>query len=140
MRDAGLLDQVVTAFDRCTPPIRLGAAIRSELMGLRAFLRGDPATARTELRAASEGYRELGQVLSRAIVDVSRVRVLGLDDPEGRAAADEARGVIDRLGARGLGAWLDRAITESGAERVQAAVGHAGSAPAAGSTVSLERA
>jgi hypothetical protein len=93
--------------------MRGGQAIRAELEGLQAALSRDIPTARVQLREAAEIYRSLRQPLPVSWIDLARVRILGIADPEGRAAADEARANLEELRARPYLEWLERAIAES---------------------------
>jgi hypothetical protein len=69
-----------------------------------AALDGDVKAAETLYREALEGLREIGAVRDLALVLMDRSAVAS-DDAVASAAADEARSIWERLGAR---AALDR--------------------------------
>ena len=70
-----------------------------------AALEGRSADAAALYREAIRRFRDLGMAfeLARCLVDATAA--LGLRDPDGRAAADEARAILGQLGAQ---AYLDR--------------------------------
>jgi hypothetical protein len=51
---------------------------------------------------AARRYREMRLAFDGAVIRLDAARVLGIGTPEGRAAADEARSVFERLAARRL--------------------------------------
>jgi tetratricopeptide (TPR) repeat protein len=69
-----------------------------------AALEGRASEAVTRYRDAIRRYRELGLTFEVARAATAAVTLLGDGDSESAAAADEARTVFDRLGAR---PWLD---------------------------------
>jgi tetratricopeptide (TPR) repeat protein len=113
LKDPARTDAAVGALDLGSPTLRYGAAVRAEVVGLQAAVHGDLATARRNLRSAIEQFRSLRQPISYALDDLALVRILGVADPDGRAAADEACEVFTRLGLKPYLEWLDRAIAES---------------------------
>jgi len=70
-----------------------------------AALEGYREEALAGYRDARVRYRDLRLSFKLASVDLDMVILLGVDDPETRAAADEARTVFERVGAR---PYLDR--------------------------------
>jgi hypothetical protein len=113
LKDAERADAAVAALAKGSPPLRYGQAARAEVLGLQAAVHGDIATARQNLRLAIDLFRSIRQPLWYSMDDLVLVSILGLADPEGRAAADEAREVFTRLGLKPYLAWLERAIDES---------------------------
>ncbi len=60
-------------------------------------------------RAAAQTLDELGFRIDLAFLLIGAVGILGVDDPYGRVAADEARAVIDALGSPTMLALLENA-------------------------------
>jgi hypothetical protein len=88
-----------------------------------AALEGRRDEAIADYRDALKGYREIGYDFQLARVELDMLMLLGRDLPEAHAAAEEARAVFERVGAR---PYL---------ERLDAAIGEARTAGGAASTV-----
>jgi hypothetical protein len=85
-----------------------GAIIKLERRRARAgiaALEGRVDEAVTGFRAVQEELRRIDLPYPLALTDLAMCAVLDPSDPDVAAAADEARGIFERLGAR---AWLDR--------------------------------
>jgi tetratricopeptide (TPR) repeat protein len=107
-------------------PGRLPAATRRETEAALAALQGRRAEAAAGFADALARWRELGYDVEQALCALDWVTMLGPSDPDGRAAAEDARVLFDRLGAVPLQALLAAAM-DSGA----AAPAHRPGAPAA---------
>jgi tetratricopeptide (TPR) repeat protein len=70
-----------------------------------AAIEGRTEEARTLYGESQEALRALGTVVELGLTDLDLVRFLGPDDPAAAEAADEARAIFTRLGAR---PFLDR--------------------------------
>ncbi len=89
-----------------------------------AALEGRRDEAIAGYRGALKGYREIGYDFQVARVELDMLMLLGPDLPEARAAAEEARAIFERVGAR---PYL---------ERLDATIGDARTAGSAAPTVS----
>jgi hypothetical protein len=81
------------------------AATRAEGHAVLAALAGRPQEALQGFLDAARRWAEVGLEFEAAMSRLTFVRLLGVADPQARAAADEARATFERLGARPL---LDR--------------------------------
>jgi hypothetical protein len=112
-------------------PGRLPAAARREAEASMAALQGRRSEAATGFADAIRRWRELGLHVDVAWCALSWVTLLGSADPAARAAAEEARALFERIGARPLLSLLERAMTA-------AAAVPAGSAPPVAASVDRE--
>ena len=90
-----------------------GRAIDTDVAVIRAGLlaiEGRRPEAVAAFRAALVDYRELGLVWDEALTGIGFLRLVGADDRDARAAADESRVILERLGARPILAILDEAL------------------------------
>jgi DNA-binding CsgD family transcriptional regulator len=77
------------------------AALAARLTGLAAHQRGDPATARRELRLAAEGFGQLAIPFEIARCQLAWARAAAMEHPaEAVAAAQESLIILTTLGAR----------------------------------------
>jgi hypothetical protein len=70
-----------------------------------AGLRGDPAEASAGYRQVLDGWRRLGHTWEEAFTAIDMAAILGPDREEVRQAADRAREILGRMGAK---PYLDR--------------------------------
>jgi hypothetical protein len=80
-----------------------------------AAIEGQGSEARAEFREAFRLLRDTGAAIDLVLAQLSCVRSLGIEEPEGRRAADEAAQTIERLHADGLRRLLDQAVGAAGA-------------------------
>ncbi len=64
-------------------------------------------------RDAQQRWRDAGVMFDLALCELDMVRLLGMDDPEVRAAAEECREILTSLGAKPYLAQLDAAIGQT---------------------------
>jgi class 3 adenylate cyclase/tetratricopeptide (TPR) repeat protein len=79
---------------------------------------------------AARRYREMRLAFDGAVIRLDAARVLGIGTPEGRAAADEARSVFERLAARRLIEQVDALAGTPGASATPDRTRKTESAPA----------
>ena len=94
-----------------------GTVIDAQLVTLRAgiaALEGRVDDSRIHYRDALTRWRELRQEWLEALTCLDLVSLLGPDDPDAPAAADRAREVFERLGARPFLERLDAALADGG--------------------------
>jgi hypothetical protein len=103
-------------------------AARATMRAGIAALSGDRAAALRGYRDALRLWHDLGLAWDEALCGLDMALLLGLDEPDVRAAADRAREVFERLGARPFLARLDAAAADDPARASSAA-----SSPAASS-------
>ena len=106
-------------------PGRVPAATRREADAFLAALGGDQAKARFAFTDAIRLWHDLGLEFEAAICTLTYVQLLGPAGPEGRAAADDAAVLFERLGARPMQERLAdamRASPSSAADRERATV------------------
>jgi hypothetical protein len=77
-----------------------------------AALEGRRADAMSLYRDSLRAWRDLGLAWDEALCELDMVLLLGLDDPEVRAAGDAARDILTRLEAAPILARLDAALDE----------------------------
>jgi hypothetical protein len=97
--DAEAVTHALRAFDH---PGRVTAAVRREGEAVLAGLTGKRSDSLAAFLDAIRQWRELGLAFEAALAQLTLVTVLGVSDAETRAAADDARAVFERLGARPL--------------------------------------
>jgi class 3 adenylate cyclase/tetratricopeptide (TPR) repeat protein len=97
-------------------PGRVGTALHREAGASLAALAGRRGEALAGFADALRRWRDLGLVYEAALCTTSMVKLLGPSDPETRAAADDARTVLQRLEARPLLAELDAALAQPAPE------------------------
>jgi class 3 adenylate cyclase/tetratricopeptide (TPR) repeat protein len=97
-------------------PGRVPAAIRREGEAALAALAGRDGDAQAGYVDACRRWRDVGLDFEAAMCQLSFVTVLGASSAEGRAAAEDARSLFERLGARPLVALVDAAVRSSPAE------------------------
>jgi len=93
---------------------RLFDADRRALQAGIAALEGDSGEAAGLFAQATRALRELGLPFALALTDLDVVATLGTGESPGRAAADEARDIITRLGATSLLVSLEGLIAGEG--------------------------
>jgi class 3 adenylate cyclase len=116
LRDAG---RAQDALDRLTATGMHGRVVRLDRSFLHAgivALTGSPSTAVLEFRDALAGYRDLGVQFRPALAGVVMATVLDPGTPEVREAADRAREMFTRVGAKPLLAVLESALERRPAE------------------------
>jgi class 3 adenylate cyclase/tetratricopeptide (TPR) repeat protein len=99
-----------------------GRAVDADLTTIRAgiaALEGDRAAARSGYRAGLAAYRDLGLAWDEALLGLQAVTTLGPEEPEARAAGENARPILERLRAAPVLRYLERLLAdgESTAER-----------------------
>jgi tetratricopeptide (TPR) repeat protein len=107
----GLLDQLLELPQR-------GAALDADRTSLRAgvaALEGRSAEALALYRDALRSWRDLGLAWDEALTAIDMATLLDPSEPEVRAAADSAREILTRLGARPFLARLEAALGRTGA-------------------------
>ncbi len=107
-----------------------GPAVDADRKTIRAgivALEGRPAEAITIYREALRAWRDLGLAWDEALCELDMATLLDPSEPEVRAAAESAREILVRLGAKPFIARLDAATSRAPAATVT-------SAPRAGST------
>ncbi len=119
LRDSDAVTDALRAFEH---PGRVTAAVRREGEAVLAGLAGRPNESLAAFLDAIRQWRELGLFFEAALAQLTLVTVLEVSDGPTRAAADEARALFERLGARPLLDRLAAAIgdapeTDAGAER-----------------------
>lgn len=67
-------------------------------------------------RSGLAGYRSFGVQFSQALTIIDMARLLGTDDPAVRSVVDEARGILEELGARNVLAMLEALEAKSGTD------------------------
>jgi class 3 adenylate cyclase/tetratricopeptide (TPR) repeat protein len=92
-------------------PGRVPAAIRREGDAAVAALEGRRKEAATGFMEARRLWLEITLAFEAAVCSLSMVTLLGVREPELRAAADEARVTFERLGARPFSDLLERAVS-----------------------------
>jgi len=93
-----------------------GRALEMDRTALRAGLAaldGRMAEAVVGFRAALTGWRDLGLPWDESITSMSFVRLVGVDDPDARAAGQAAQVILRRLGAARILSLLDPWMTGS---------------------------
>ena len=86
---------------------------------------GDREAAAREYAAILPELAEMGLVYKQALVVLDMALVLGPDDPVVRASVDDARAILERLGARAFSARLDELMGEAADSRSARFVGSA---------------
>ncbi len=103
-----------------------GRALDVDRAGIEAglaALEGRRAEAIAGYRTAIAGWRDLGLPWDEALTSIEFVRLIGVDDPDARAAAGSARAILEDLGAVRVLDLLDQLV--GGAHRTgRAATGH----------------
>jgi class 3 adenylate cyclase/tetratricopeptide (TPR) repeat protein len=93
-------------------PGRVSSALHREGGASLDALAGRRGEALAGFADALRRWRDLGLVYEAALCTVSMVKLLGASDPEPRAAADDARSLLERLGARPLLGQLEAALAQ----------------------------
>ena len=110
LRDAEQAAKIHDAFDALAVRGQWVDACRRSLEASIAGLAGRTAEAREDFAEATRIVRDHGMPLDAALCLMDEVAILGTDEPAGRAAADEAREILESLGASVLLGQLDRLI------------------------------
>jgi len=121
----GDIERARAALDPMTasgPPGRWASASRLALQAGIAAAAGDARASDAGYREALDALREIGAVRDVALGAMDRVAVIA-DEPTARAAAEEARTIWQRLGARAMLDRLDELLAARGtpADRTAAA-------------------
>ena len=93
--------------------IRSGPAIDAQRNAIEAgiaALEGRPAEAVAGYRQALSGFHDLGLLWDEVVTTIAFVRLVGVDEPEVRRAADDARVILTRLEATAALDLLDASI------------------------------
>jgi hypothetical protein len=116
-RDSEAARAALESFDRTGAH---GAAIdlwRTTILAGIAALEGCGADALAGYREALRGWRDLGVPWEQALTAVDALTLLGPEEPELRAAGEEAWAILARLGAKPILARLEEAMAlRAGAE------------------------
>ena len=97
-----------------------GRVVDLERRAIRAALSahdGDREHAAREYAAILPELAEMGLAYKQALVVLDMALVLGPDDPVVRASVDDARAILERLGARAISARLDELMGEAADSR-----------------------
>jgi hypothetical protein len=92
-----------------------GRAVDADVVTLRAgvaALDGDRDAAISGYRAGLAAYRDLGLAWDEALLGLQAVTTLGPDEPEARAAGENARSILARLRAEPVLRYLDRLLED----------------------------
>ena len=119
-----------TALERLVATGAHGRALdvdRGAIQAGLAALAGRRSEAIAGYRAAIAGWRDLGLPWDEALTSIEFVRLIGVEDPEARAASEAARVILDGLGAVRVLAILDESLERGGDTRATAAVVDPGS-------------
>jgi tetratricopeptide (TPR) repeat protein len=106
-QDVTVLREAVAELDRAELHGRQLDISRRTFRAALAALDGDTETAAEAYAAVLPELAELGLVLEQALVVIDMALVLGPDAPVVRASVDDARAILERLGARPFLARLD---------------------------------
>ncbi len=98
--DAVVLRNAIDDLARVAREGRWFQALQPTLVANLTALERGPEAAAPEFRAAASLWRELGSDFDLAMCQLDAARALGVASPDGRAAAEEARAILERLGAR----------------------------------------
>jgi class 3 adenylate cyclase len=109
-RDRQRAGQLLARADELFARGRWADACRRALEAGVVALDGQPAEARDKFEAALRPLRENGVLFDVALCLTDMVATLGVEDPAGQAAAQEARQIGERLEAVALLAQLDRLV------------------------------
>ena len=104
-----------------------GRVLDVERQALRAALSahdGDREGAGREYAAVLPELAEMGLAYKRALVVLDMALVLGPDHPVVQASVDDARAILERLGARPFLARLDELMGESTDSRIGGSSAH----------------
>jgi hypothetical protein len=112
-RDADLAAEALASLDATGVHGRVVSMHRRTIQSGRAALDGRAAEALAGFREALAGWRDLGLPWRIALTAIVMATVLGPQEPEVRAAADEAREILDRLGAKPFLERLDTLMARS---------------------------
>ena len=110
---AGRADQARTTADHLRALGWHGRAINASLRTIDAgvaALSGEVEEAAAGYRDAIRQWRDLETTFDLALCELDFVRVVGGENPDAKAAADEARSILTRLGAVPLLRQLDAAV------------------------------
>jgi hypothetical protein len=110
----------LASFDATGVHGRVASAYRRTVRAGLAALDGNTPDALTGFRGALAEWRDLGCVWRLALTAIVMATVLEPDLPEVRSAADEARGILARLGARPFLERLDELMAHPSLETSQA--------------------
>jgi len=85
-----------------------------------AALEGRTSEAISQYHDALQGWAELGLPWDQALAGIDMAMTLGPDEPAVAAAATTTRTILESLGANGMLARLDAALSSDGANRERA--------------------
>ena len=105
-----------------------GRVLDLERRAIRAALSahdGDREHAAREYAAVLPELAEMGLAYKQALVVLDMALVLGPDDPVVQASVDDARAILERLGARAFSARLDELMGEAADSRSGGSSAHA---------------
>lgn len=109
LRDAQTIREMLAAFERARRG-RRASADRSAMEGSLAALEGRRAESRAHFLESLGLHRELGLAWPLALTAIDAVLAGVLEPAERQRIADEARGILERLGARPALTELDAAL------------------------------
>ena len=98
--DVDVLRRAIEDLARVAREGRWFQALQPTLAANLAALERGPEAAAPEFRAAAVLWREIGSDFDLAMCQLDAAQALGVDSADGRAAADEARAIFERLGAK----------------------------------------
>jgi class 3 adenylate cyclase/tetratricopeptide (TPR) repeat protein len=130
LRERDRAVHILDALNKLTVRGQWVSASRRSLAAGIAALAGQTADAVAGFAEATRILRDHGMPLDTALCLMDEVATIGTDEPAGRAAADEAREILQGLGATVLLDQLDRLAAPSGpypAEQAAEPVGATGS-------------
>jgi hypothetical protein len=105
--------------DRLDELVPSGPAIdtqRTTITAGIAAVEGRRAEAITGYRQALAGWRDLGLPWDEVVTTIAFIRLVGIDEPDARRAAESARAILTRLDARAALELLDATVAGSGTE------------------------
>ncbi len=118
--DAVVLRKAIEDLARVAREGRWFQALQPTLAANLTRLEQGPEAAAPEFRAAAGLWREIGSDFDLAMCQLDAALALGLGSTDGRAAADEARTILDRLGATPFLTRLDDLEAGDGAAAMTA--------------------
>jgi tetratricopeptide (TPR) repeat protein len=108
---AGDVEAARDALDRLEALSSHGRAIETDKIAFRAAfaaLEGRTQEAVSGYRAAIDGWRDLGLLWDEALTELEFATLVGMEEPEARAAAADGRAILERLGAARILEHFDR--------------------------------
>ncbi|CAN5726317.1 adenylate/guanylate cyclase domain-containing protein [soil metagenome] len=111
LRDRSAAETVLRASRRLRVFGPCAEVIRKSLASATVALGGRRDLALAQYLDTTRAWRELGLPFQLALTQIDFITLLGVEHDDGRAAADEARTILERLGAKPFLAQLDRALS-----------------------------